>query len=90
LSNFLDTSNLEHGRVGRPYVKTTEAERRALTMKLQNASKVGARFAGAAVALPCAMWPEYAAATAHLSAPAAAAQRKRRTAIGASVGRSNI
>jgi hypothetical protein len=59
-------------------------------MKLLDTSKVGMRFAGTARALSCATWLDYAATSAHASAPAAVAQRKRRTGIAASVDRSII
>ena len=47
-------------------------------MKTVNAFAVGMRVAGAAGALPVAMWSPHAAAPAHATASAAA--RKRRTA----------
>ncbi|HEX9178738.1 MAG TPA: hypothetical protein VF874_22540 [Mycobacterium sp.] len=47
-----------------------------------NIFAVGMRVAGAARALPAATWTAHAAASAHATAPAAPAQRKRRTATG--------
>ena len=51
-------------------------------MKNINIFAVGMRVAGAARALPAATWTAHAAASAHATAPAAPAQRKRRTATG--------
>jgi hypothetical protein len=59
-------------------------------MTLLNTSAVGMRFADTGRALPCAQWPAYAIQAEHASAPAAAGQRKRRTATAASVDGSII
>ena len=51
-------------------------------MKNMNMFAVGMRVAGATRALPAGTWTAHAAASAHATAPAASAQRKRRNATG--------
>lgn len=52
------------------------------TMTNMNIFAVGMRVAGAARALRASTWTAHAAASAHATAPVAAAQRKRRNATG--------